>query len=74
MYKVMIRVGEQRKMKRAEFDNPEEAVAYFNKLCEMRTEYSATVILAYKILVKKRFRIDKDWEGDRLLLDEPISP
>jgi uncharacterized protein YaaQ len=74
MYKVMIRVGEKQKMKRATFETAEAAEAYYDKLCQTRTEYPATVVLAYKILVKKRYRIDKDWAGERVLLNEDLAP
>ena len=74
MYSVMIRIGNARKIKRAVFDDPFEAEKYFNELCQRRTEYPATVVLAYRILVKKKFRIDKEFKGERLLLNEDLSP
>ena len=74
MYSVMIRIGNARKIKRAVFDDPAKAEAYFEELCQRRTEYPATVVLTYRILVKKRYRIDKDWEGERLLLNEDLTP
>ena len=74
MYSVMIRVGNAGKIKRAVFNDPAKAQDYFEKLCERRTEYPATVVLTYRILVKKRYRIDKDWQGDRLLLDDDLTP
>jgi hypothetical protein len=72
MYSVMIRVGNARKIKRATFDNAADAEAYFNKLCERRTDYPATVVLAERILVRKKFRIDKNHKGERMLLNEEI--
>jgi len=74
MYNVMIRIGNSRKSKRAVFEDPVKAEEYFNELCRRRTEYPATVVLAYRILVKKKYRIDKDFKGERLLLNEDLSP
>lgn len=74
MYSVMIRIGNARKIKREVFDDPAKAEAYFEKLCQRRTDYPATVILTYRILVKKRYRIDKEWEGDRYLLNDDLTP
>jgi hypothetical protein len=73
MYTVMIRVGNARKVKRAVFDDPAKAEAYFNELCQRRTDYPATVVLTYRILVKKQYRIDQDWEGDRFVLNEELT-
>ena len=70
----MIRIGNARKIKRAVFDDPVEAEKYFNELCQRRTEYPATVVLTYRILVKKRYRIDKNWQGDRFILNEDLTP
>jgi hypothetical protein len=72
MYTVMIRVGNARKIKREIFENPDEAEVYFNKLCERRTDYPATVVMTESILVKKRFRIDKDWKGDRYVTNDDM--
>jgi hypothetical protein len=69
----MIRIGDARKIKRETFENPTEAEAYFNKLCERRTDYPATVVLTERILVRKKFRIDKDHKGERYLLNEEIA-
>ena len=74
MYTVMIRIGEAKKTKRKLFDNGDDAEAYFNELCQRRTDYPATVVLAYRILVKKRYRIDRNWKGDRFLFDEGLEP
>ncbi len=74
MYTVMIRIGNTRKVKRSVFEDAAKAEAYFKKLCQRRTEYSATVVLTYRILVKKQYRIDKDWDGDRFILDEELTP
>ncbi len=74
MYTVMIRIGNTRKVKRSVFEDAAKAEAYFKKLCKRRTEYSATVVLTYRILVKKQYRIDKDWDGDRFILDEELTP
>ena len=74
MYTVMIRIGNARKSKRAVFEDPVKAEEYFNELCQRRTEYPASVILAYRILVKKKYRIDKDFEGERLILNEDLTP
>jgi hypothetical protein len=74
MYSVMIRVGNAGKIKRAVFDDAAKAEAYFEKLCQRRTEYPATVVLTYRILVKKRYRIDKNWKGDRFLLNDDLTP
>ena len=71
-YTVMIRIGDHKKSKRAVFDSVQEAEAYFDKLCQRRTDYPATVILADKLFVRKRYRIDKNWTADRLLADEAI--
>jgi hypothetical protein len=70
----MIRIGNTRKIKRAVFDDPAKAEEYFQELCQRRTDYPATVVLAYRILVKKRYRIDKDWEGERFLLNDELTP
>ena len=72
MYSVMIRIGDARKIKRETFENPADAEAYFYKLCERRTDYPATVVLADRILVRKKFRIDKDHKGERYILNEDI--
>ena len=74
MYSVMIRIGDARKIKREKFETAADAEAYFNKLCERRTDYPATVVLADRILVRKKFRIDKDFEGERFILNEDIEP
>jgi len=74
MYTVMIRIGNARKSKRAVFEDPVKAEEYFNELCRRRTEYPASVILAYRILVKKKYRIDKDFEGERFILNEDLTP
>ncbi len=74
MYKVMIRIGDARKSKRAVFEDPVKAEAYFNELCRRRTDYPATVVLAYRILVKKKYRIDKDFKGERFILNEDLTP
>ena len=74
MYKVMIRIGNSRKSKRAVFEDPVKAEEYFNELCRRRTEYPATVVLSYRILVKKKYRIDKDFKGKRLIIDEDLTP
>ena len=73
MYSVMIRIGDARKIKRATFEDSAEAEAYFNKLCERRTEYPATVVLTERILVRKKFRIDKDHQGDRFIINEELN-
>jgi len=70
MYSVMIRVGNTRKIKREVFENYADAETYFNKLCQRRTEYPASVVLAERILVIKKFRIDKDWQGERYITNE----
>ena len=69
----MIRIGDARKIKRQTFDNPADAEAYFNKLCERRTDYPATVVLTERILVRKKFRIDNNYKGDRSIIDEEIA-
>lgn len=74
MYTVMIRVGNARKVKRAVFDEAAEAEAYFDELCQRRTDYPATVVLTYRILVKKQYRIDENWKGDRFVLNEELTP
>jgi hypothetical protein len=68
----MIRIGDTRKIKRETFDNPTDAEAYFNKLCERRTDYPATVVLTERILVRKKFRIDKNHTGERFIINEEI--
>ena len=73
MYSVMIRVGNARKIKRKTFDNSVDAEAYFNTLCERRTDYPATVVLAERILVRKKFRIDENHKGERFIIDEEIA-
>jgi len=73
MYSVMIRIGNARKIKRKTFDNSVDAEAYFHKLCERRTDYQATVVLAERILVRKKFRIDKNHKGERFIIDEEIA-
>ena len=70
MYSVMIRIGNSRKIKRETFEDAAKAEAYFNKLCQRRTDYPASVVLTERILVKKKFRIDKDWQGDRWITDD----
>ena len=70
MYSVMIRIGNTRKIKRKVFEDYDAAEAYFNKLCQRRTDYPASVVLTERILVIKKFRIDKDWQGERFITDE----
>ena len=72
MYSVMIRIGNSRKIQREKFEDSAAAEAYFNKLCERRTDYPASVVLAERILVRKKFRIVKDWQGDRFITDEDL--
>ena len=72
MYSVMIRVGNTRKIKREVFENYADAETYFNKLCQRRTEYPASVVLTERILVIKKFRIDKDWQGERYITNEDM--
>jgi hypothetical protein len=72
MYSVMIRIGNTRKIKREVFADSVEAEAYFNKLCDRRTDYPASVVLAERILVRKKFRIDKNWQGDRFITNEDL--
>ena len=55
------------------FESPAEAKAYFNKLCERRTDYPASVVLTERILVRKKFRIDKNWQGDRFITNEDLG-
>jgi hypothetical protein len=74
MWVVMIRIGRGRKVKRVVFEDPVKAEEYFKKLCQRRTEYPATAVLAYRILVKKQYRLDKDWKGERLVLDDDLEP
>ncbi|GEM_PF-1052206 len=73
MYTVMIRVGDARKIKRAVFEDAAKAEEYFKELCQRRTEYPATAVLTYRILVKKQYRLDKDWKGDRFIIDEDLT-
>ena len=70
----MIRVGNARKIKRAVFEDSVKAEEYFEALCRRRTEYPATAVLTYRILVKKQYRLDKDWKGDRFILNEDLAP
>jgi hypothetical protein len=72
MYSVMIRIGNTRKIKREVFENLIDAQAYFDKLCQRRTDYPASVVLTERILVKKKFRIDKDWQGERFITDDDM--
>jgi len=72
MYSVMIRVGNTRKIKREVFENYADAETYFNKLCQRRTDYPASVVLTERILVIKKFRIDKDWQGERYITNEDM--
>jgi hypothetical protein len=74
MYTVMIRVGNARKIKRAVFEDAAKAEEYFKELCQRRTDYPATAVLTYRILVKKQYRLDKDWKGDRFIIDEELTP
>ncbi len=74
MYNVMIRIGDARKSKRAVFEDPVAAENYFQELCQRRTDYPATVVLAYRFLVKKKYRIDKNFKGDRYILNEDLEP
>ena len=68
----MIRIGNTRKIKREQFENSADAEAYFEKLCQRRTDYPATVVLTERILVRKKFRIDKEYAGERLILNEDL--
>ena len=71
-YSVMIRIGNKKKIKRAVFESAEEALAHYQKLCRRRTDYPATVVLADKLFVRKSYRIDKDFSGERVLTDEEL--
>ena len=68
----MIRIGNTRKIKREVFKDYADAETYFNKLCQRRTDYPASVVLAERILVIKKCRIDKDWKGERYITDEDV--
>ena len=70
MYSVMIRIGNTRKIKREVFEDYAAAEDYFNKLCQRRTDYPASVVLTERILVIKKFRIDRDWQGERFITNE----
>ena len=70
MYSVMIRIGNTRKIKREVFDDYAAAEGYFNELCQRRTDYPASVVLTERILVLKKFRIDRDWQGERFITNE----
>ena len=74
MYTVMIRIGNARKIKRSVFEDPVAAEEYFDQLCRRRTDYPATAVLTYRILVKKQYRLDKDWKGDRFILNDDLAP
>ena len=70
----MIRIGNARKIKRVVFEDSDKAEEYFKELCRRRTEYPASAVLTYRILVKKQYRLDKDWKGDRFILNEDLVP
>lgn len=70
MYSVMIRIGNTRKIKREVFEDYAAAEDYFNKLCQRRTDYPASVVLTERILVIKKFRIDRDWQGERFITND----
>ena len=70
MYTVMIRIGNTRKIKREVFEDYAAAEGYFNELCQRRTDYPASVVLTERILVIKKFRIDRDWQGERFITNE----
>ncbi len=70
MYSVMIRIGNTRKIKREVFEDYAAAEGYFNELCQRRTDYPASVVLTERILVIKKFRIDRDWQGERFITNE----
>ena len=72
MSSVKSRIGTTRKIKRQVFEDLVEAEAYFSKLCERRTDYPASVVLAERILVRKKFRIDKNWHGERFITNEDL--
>ena len=74
MYTVMIRIGRARKIKRVSFEDPVKALEYFEELCKRRTGYPATAVLSYRILVKKQYRLDKDWKGERFILNDSLEP
>ena len=74
MYSVMIRIGNTRKIKREVFDDYAAAESYFNKLCRRRTDYPASVVLTERILVLKKFRIDRDWQGERFITNDNPEP
>ena len=71
-YSVMIRVGEARKIKRRVFETAADAEAYFNELCQRRTDYPAVAVLTERILVIKRYRLDKKWRGDRVITNDDL--
>ena len=72
LHSVLIRNGNTRNINRQVFEDLVEAEAYFSKLCERRTDYPASVVLAERILVRKKFRIDKNWRGERFITNEDL--
>jgi hypothetical protein len=68
----MIRKFDSDSTNQRDFENFFDAEKYFNRLCQRRTKYPATAILISDGRVKRYYRLDKDWPGDRWITREEI--
>ncbi len=69
MFSVFIQY-ESRVEARKTFRDPVKAQEYFEELRRRRTRREAAVVGQQGTALKKYFRIDEDWWGERQLLDK----
>ena len=72
MFKVFIKKTGNSYERKQVFHNPFEAEKYFNELCQVRTDEPAAVIAANQDIIKKQFRIDRGYFGDRFQANENL--
>ena len=72
MFKVFITKADNSFERKQVFHNPFEAEKYFNELCQIRMEEPAAVIATNQNLIKKRFRIDQGYLGERFQINENL--
>ena len=77
MFNVYIHCGESGRIERQKvFSGPGisvEVERYFIELCNVRTSEPAVAVLISGGMIKKSCRLDEEWEGERLTVDEPLA-
>lgn len=73
MFKVFIKKANNTFDRKKVFDNPFEAEGYFNDLCKERTDKPSLVIATNGNIVKKSFRIDKDFLDKARIISDSDS-